>query len=117
MYKRVLVPLDGSTTAWQVVPYATMIAKATGAKVALIRAMNGYPRELVKQVSHEFVDGQPSYPPSLQSWESVQDRIRDEVKQGLEEAAATIRAEGVLVDTIVAQNEPAEAIVVEAEQA
>lgn len=116
MYKRVLVPLDGSAAALQVVPYATMIAKATGAKVALIRAVNGYPRELVKQVSHEFIGGQPSYPPSLQTWASVQDQIRDEVKQGLEDAAETIRAEGVIVETIVAENEPAEAIVIEAER-
>ncbi|MDA1035877.1 MAG: universal stress protein [Chloroflexi bacterium] len=116
MYKRVLVPLDGSAAALQVVPYATMIAKATGAKVALIRAVNGYPAELVKQVSHEFIEGQPSYPPSLQTWASVQEQIRDETKRGLEDAASTIRAAGVVVDTIVAENEPAEAIVIEAER-
>jgi hypothetical protein len=52
----------------------------------------------------------------LQTWASVQDQIRDEVKQGLEDTAETIRTEDVVVETVVAENEPAEAIVIEAER-
>ena len=59
MYKRVVVPLDGSTTAMQVLPYATLIAKASGAKIELIQSLNAYPRELVRKVSHEQVGGKP----------------------------------------------------------
>lgn len=116
MYTRVLVPLDGSTTALQVIPYATLFAKSTGASIALLQVINGYPKELVTQVSHEFIEGRPSYPPSLQTWASVQEEMRKNVQQHLEEAAEPIRAEGVTVETLVAENDPADAIVIEAER-
>jgi len=38
MYKRILVPLDGSELAERILPHVTAIAKATGAKVLLLRA-------------------------------------------------------------------------------
>ena len=46
MYSCVLVPLDGSALAAQVLPYAEMVAKSTGATVLLLRVMNPYPGEL-----------------------------------------------------------------------
>ena len=45
----VLVPLDGSDLAAQVLPYAEMVAKSTGATVLLLRVVNPYPGELVRE--------------------------------------------------------------------
>jgi nucleotide-binding universal stress UspA family protein len=39
MYKRILVPLDGSALAERILPHAEAIAKATGATVYLFRAV------------------------------------------------------------------------------
>ena len=39
MYKRILVPLDGSKLAEQILPHVKTIAKATGGKVILARAV------------------------------------------------------------------------------
>ena len=36
MFKRILVPLDGSTNAAQAWPYGELIAKATGAELEVL---------------------------------------------------------------------------------
>ena len=40
MYKRILVPVDGSEFAEQMIPHATAIARATGAGVTLLRIVS-----------------------------------------------------------------------------
>jgi len=40
MYKRILVPVDGSEFAEQMIPHATAIARATGAGVTLLRVVS-----------------------------------------------------------------------------
>ena len=40
MYSKILVPLDGSTPAEQALPYARLLAEATGASVELLRITN-----------------------------------------------------------------------------
>ena len=40
MYKRILVPLDGSKLAEQILPHVKTIAKATGGKAVLVRAVS-----------------------------------------------------------------------------
>lgn len=57
MYKRVLVPLGGSTTALQVFPYAELVAKSSGATIELLQALTAYPSEMLKRVSHQYVGG------------------------------------------------------------
>jgi hypothetical protein len=68
MYKRVLVPLNGSTAELQVLPYAALVAKSPGETIELLQALNSYPRELLKRVSHQYVDGadSPCHPPSIE---------------------------------------------------
>jgi nucleotide-binding universal stress UspA family protein len=46
MYKRILVPLDGSKLAEGVLPYVQKIAEATGSEVELLRVFNPAPVEL-----------------------------------------------------------------------
>ena len=117
MYSRVLVPLDGSTTALQVLPYARMLAKATGAKIELLEALHDYPREFAERVSHEIGDSQPiAYPPSMEVWSTLQDSVRKDATLRLAEAAAALRSDGLTVETNVVEIDPADAIVAEAER-
>jgi hypothetical protein len=51
VYTRVIVPLDDSTTTLQVLPYAKVVAKSTGAAVVLLQALNEYPCKLIGSVS------------------------------------------------------------------
>ena len=97
MYKRVLVPLDGSTTALQVFPYAELVAKSSGATIELLQALTAYPSEMLKRVSHQYVGGggSPSYPPSIEMWTSIQNKMRDDVKARLEAVAVPLRANGL----------------------
>lgn len=43
MYKRVLVPLDGSTTAEKAIPHAVSLAELYGAKLVLLRILEPFP--------------------------------------------------------------------------
>ncbi len=43
MYKRVLVPLDGSTTAEKALPHAVALAELYGAKLVLLRILEPFP--------------------------------------------------------------------------
>ena len=63
MYRRVLVPLDGSTVAMQVLPYTAHLAKAAGAKLELMQVISPYPRELVRELTRENLKGQPRATP------------------------------------------------------
>jgi hypothetical protein len=40
-YRTVLVPLDGSTLAERALPYATAVARASGARLLLVRVAEG----------------------------------------------------------------------------
>jgi nucleotide-binding universal stress UspA family protein len=43
MYERILVPLDGSVRAEQVIPHAKVLAKLSGAKLILLRILEPFP--------------------------------------------------------------------------
>ena len=64
MYTRALVPLDGSTIALQVLPYAKVVAKSTGARIVLLQALTTYPRKLIARMSADIVMGSSVFPPA-----------------------------------------------------
>ncbi len=118
MYSCVLVPLDGSALAAQVLPYAEMVARSTGATVVLLRVVNPYPGELVREgISlYRETDDQGGALPSSADWEDVLARINSDAQAYLEEMAETIRSDGVTVETAVRDGDPAECIVAEADR-
>ena len=116
MYKRVLVPLDGSTIALQVLPYAKVLAKSAGASIALLQALNAYPRELISRIGTEMPTEPMSFPPPAEAWVDLQAGAKAEVAKRLAEAADRLRGEGFTVETILAESDPADAIVEEAEK-
>ena len=118
MYSCVLVPLDGSALAAQVLPYAGMVAKSTGATVLLLRVVNPYPGELVREGMSVYreTDDQAGPLPSAADWEDMLGRINSDAQTYLDQMAETIRSEGVTVETVVKDGDPAECIVEEADR-
>ena len=116
MYSCVLVPLDGSALAAQVLPYAGMVAKSTGATVLLLRVVNPFPGELVREGISVYreTDNQAGALPSAADWEDVLSRINSDALAYLEEMAETIRSDGVTVETVVKDGDPADCILEEA---
>ena len=118
MYSCVLVPLDGSALAAQVLPYAEMVAKSTGATVLLLRVMNPYPAELVREGMGVYreTDDQAGNLPSAADWEEVLARVNSEAQTYLDQMAQSIRSDGVTVETAVKDGDPADCILEEADR-
>jgi nucleotide-binding universal stress UspA family protein len=86
--------------------------------IELLQALTAYPSELLKRASHQYVGGggSPSYPPSIEMWTSIQDKMRDDVKASLEAAAVPLRANGFKVETTAAEDDAVGAIMAAADQ-
>lgn len=101
MYKNILVPLDGSKLAEQILPHVKTIAKAAGGRAILVRAV---------PVHSEFLLEAPA---ESKKWvETAQARAAsylESVAKGLEKAGVKSKAE-------VLPGEPAEQILITAEK-
>jgi nucleotide-binding universal stress UspA family protein len=87
MYKRALVPLDGSMIAEAIVPFILEIAGPLDMEVALLRVVVPAPPLVVEGSTHAV-------------FEDV-DKLRDEADDYLASVAAALRARGVRVTTHV----------------
>jgi nucleotide-binding universal stress UspA family protein len=83
----ILVPLDGSELAERALPYATRLARAVDGRVTLVRASWVYPFQYAQDTDELPRDAQ---------------RVTEE----LADAAATLRRQGVAVETHLASGEP-----------
>ena len=97
MYKRVLVPLDGSTVAEAILPFLLEIAGPLDMDVVLLRVLEPIPPTVLEGARHVLV-------------EDVEAR-RAEGQAYLAPIAQDLRARGVRVETTVRRGEPAEQIV------
>ena len=96
MYKRALVPLDGSIVAEGIIPFVLEIAGPLDMEVVLLRVLLPIPPSVIEGTRHMEV-------------ENVEKRRR-EAEQYLAPIAAELRAKGVRVTTMVRRGEPAEEI-------
>lgn len=96
MYKKILVPLDGSELAEKALSHARELAKAGNSQIILLEVIdttNIYP---VPGVAGPIV-GVPMY----------YEDIAQQEKQYLEKQAEPLRAEGIDTDTVVEEGSPA----------
>ena len=102
MYQRILVPLDGSRLAEQVLPYVGAFSKALGSPVLLLRIFNPVRPELNNLPIHgQYLDRlDPSY--------------RDQALESLNEYMVSIEELGVVVSRTVHEGDPATHIINEA---
>lgn len=103
MYRHILVPLDGSDLAEQVLPHATAVAQRGETRLTLLRAV-------ARELPHvnQGLPRQPLVDPMPE--------ILAEVERYLQRVSWRLRAEGYNVETVVSTAPPAQAIVDYAEQ-
>lgn len=98
----ILVPLDGSQLAERVLPYADALARATGASLTLMTAIENDEEGVLDRL------------PALR--ERLELGARDQAAQHLERSAALLRAWGRTVSTLITSGRPAEEILDTAER-
>ena len=89
MYKRILVPLDGSEVAASVLPYVTNLAKRLGAEVTLLTVMS----------------------PARRAPRAADTEVRAEAEALVRRQAQHLRNSGVEADTAVVSGEPVQQII------
>lgn len=92
MFKRILVPLDGSTNAEKVLPVAITEARLHEAVIVLLRVIAPLRQSLMSSPS--VID-------------QAYQRIEYIAKDYLEKVAAGIKAEGLEVETVIVHGRPA----------
>ena len=103
MYKRILVPLDGSELAEQILPYVRIIGKRLQAQVELLRVFD--------PVSPVLAD-----PPHGRYLDQIATSFRNQTQGYLEGVASPLRKDGLPVSSIVHEGNPASLIVRESER-
>lgn len=101
MYKRVLVPLDGSELAERVLPYAVLVAKALSSHVILLRIFESVPEQWADPAHGRYLD-------------QLTSSFRDQAIEYLEGIAAPLRQEGLTVTCSAHEGSPADLIINEA---
>jgi nucleotide-binding universal stress UspA family protein len=101
MYKRALIPLDGSPVAESIVPFILEIAGPLDMQVTLVRVIV------------------PSPPVAIEGAVAIDDveKLRDEAETYLAAAASELRAKGLRVTTTVRRGEPVDEILTAAREA
>jgi nucleotide-binding universal stress UspA family protein len=96
MYKRILLPLDGSALAEQALPYAIAQAERFGAGLIVLRALQPLSQ------SGEF---------STRAVKRAEERTKTLAREYLERVAAVSRAQGIPTEVVTVEGGPHEAIV------
>jgi nucleotide-binding universal stress UspA family protein len=103
MYKKILVPLDGSEFAEKVLPHVIVLAGCTGAEVVLIRvAVYAYE---VASPAADMAGFMPVLVPE------VREDVRNEVTDYLNKVSADLRSRGLQVSTVVKDGNAGEVII------
>lgn len=102
MFQRILVPLDDSPLSDRLLEYAGAMARAFEARLTLLRAYNWSER-------FAMVDT-----PTLAVAKDEGGHEAERARIFLEEHAEPLRAQGLVVATVIVDSPPAEAIVAEA---
>lgn len=121
MYKKILVCLDGSSLAEQVLPYASDEAKRFNSKLVLLQVITSRVTIPPVGVGHEFPPvsaAGPGYGAATEATQSIAEVEMAEIKKEenkakgyLEGIAQNVRTEGVNVETDTVQGEAGESIV------
>jgi nucleotide-binding universal stress UspA family protein len=107
MYERILVPLDGSPLAEQVLPYVRLLAQKLGAPVDLVRVFDRVPPGMADPQHHLYLD-------------QVALSLRNEAEDYLNGVAADLQKDGITASVSVHEGDHAShvasSIVAEAEK-
>ena len=98
MYKRILVPLDGSELAERIIPYAVSLANALASQVSLLRIFDSVPEQWADPTRGRYLDQMTS-------------SFRNQALDYLERIAAPLRREGLTVTCSAHEGNPSELII------
>lgn len=101
MYQRILVPLDGSAVAAQVLPHVQELALGLKARVSLVRVIEPVPEDLAHPTEGLYLD-------------NIIRNFLDTAVDELEKTAIPLRKAGVAVSCTAHEGRPAEKILEEA---
>ena len=110
MYKRILVPLDGSERSEAILPLVYVLARAYHADVILLRVVE-YPAALYA-ACYQYPPADPDLAESIQNQKRA---LYDEVRDYLEQIASNPSVAGITVRTEVSERPVVEAILDSAE--
>ena len=94
MYRQILVPLDGSKLAEQVIPYVRLLARGLGAQVQLLRVIEPLPPAGLTDPAREVYR------------QEMLTRLEQEAHDYLEAVAASLKEDGFTVSTTVQDGAP-----------
>lgn len=111
---RIVLPLDGSELAEQILGHAAKLAKIIpGAEIILLRAIQAL---VPVEATPDVPEAEKAARGILHQVQALQTRLRQEAESYLEEIAARLRANGLKVRIqVVVEDQPAVAILEEAE--
>lgn len=107
MYKRIVVPLDGSTVAESALPQAKDLARLYGARIVLVRVAH-LPRAIASPVSMHGTGINPPFGVIVENDEAADGAHEQSYVDGV---ARTLRAEGFDSEGMVLTGTPGSAIV------
>ena len=102
-YQRILVPLDGSDLAEQIVPYVKALVGPEGTRVYLVSV-------LTTGIADRTVTLLTSYPPGLQLATTALQYAEVQLQSYLRSVAAALREQGAAVHVAVLRGSPADEI-------
>jgi nucleotide-binding universal stress UspA family protein len=105
MYKKILVPLDGSPLAEKAIPHATALAKATGAQVTLLTVV-----QLTLGVAGAKLEAMPEYAAERRA------ALTGEAMIYLQKVQGDLTGQGVASKTVALEGDVASEIISYAEK-
>jgi nucleotide-binding universal stress UspA family protein len=103
MYQRILVPLDGSELAEQILPYVKALIRSNHTRIFLVSI-------LTTGLGDRTVTLLTSYPPGLQLATTALHHAEIELRSYLRSVAAVLRDQGAVVNVAVRQGSPTDEI-------
>jgi nucleotide-binding universal stress UspA family protein len=116
MYERILVPLDGSEFAEQVLPYAEALAEKFGSQVILLTVVVPTSPAIVPTPIGLPV-AQPISPYTAEALSEAMEDMQQESEQYLQAVAKRLKDQGMHVDHEVVEGWPADVIVERSKEA
>jgi nucleotide-binding universal stress UspA family protein len=113
MFKRILVPLDGSTNAAQAWPYGQIIAKATGAELEVLWIVESF-TDIARSKMNPGgpdVDSGVGAPAGFDDLQNVMGQLKDQAQAHLDAFVHDAQAAGLTVTTVIREGDPSDVIV------
>jgi nucleotide-binding universal stress UspA family protein len=116
MYRRILLPLDGSELSKQAIPHAAMLAGATDAEVILLQVIDSE-AQIIAQSTPATIEPVPAGRITVEIAHEAVEGQRQAAQANLDSAMQELKAAGVeRVVTEVAEGSPGEVIADAAQQ-